>query len=159
VAAIIAVHQRFCPHQFESRVKGGGHRLIPVADGGKPKVRCVRFPERLGPETFCYLHFVLTGTDQWYIVYTNYRSEPDMEKQMIVRIDTELKERLSRLARNEGKTTSQMVRELIRDYVKERDIGAYVDELWRRIGAKLTSRGVRPADVSKAVAETRSKRG
>jgi predicted DNA-binding protein len=82
-----------------------------------------------------------------------------MEKQMIVRIDTELKERLSRLARNEGKTTSQMVRELIRDYVKERDIGAYVDELWRRIGAKLRSRGVRPADVSKAVAETRSKRG
>ena len=82
-----------------------------------------------------------------------------MEKQMIIRIDTELKDRLSRLARNEGKTTSQMVRELIRDYVKERDIGAYIDELWRRIGEKLTSRGVRSTDVRKAVAETRSKRG
>jgi predicted DNA-binding protein len=78
---------------------------------------------------------------------------------MIVRIDTELKDRLSRLARNEGKTTSQMVRELIRDYVKERDIGAYIDGLWSRIGAKLASRGVRPADINKAVAETRKKRG
>jgi len=82
-----------------------------------------------------------------------------MEKQMIVRIDSELKERLSRLARTQGKTTSQMVRELIRDYVKERDIGAYIDELWSRIGAKLTSRSVRPADINKAIAEVRKKRG
>jgi hypothetical protein len=77
---------------------------------------------------------------------------------MIVRIDTELKERLSRLARAEGKTTSQMVRELIRDYVKDRDIGAYIDALWSRIGAKLASRGVLPADINRAVAETRKKR-
>jgi len=82
-----------------------------------------------------------------------------MEKQMIVRIDTDLKERLSRLARNEGKTTSQMVRELIRDYVKEKDIGAYIDELWSRIGAKLDARGVRPADIKKAIAESRKRRG
>lgn len=78
---------------------------------------------------------------------------------MIVRIDTELKERLSRLARAEGKTTSQVVRELIRGYVKDRDIGAYIDGLWSRIGAKLASRGVRTADIGRAVAETRKKRG
>jgi hypothetical protein len=82
-----------------------------------------------------------------------------MDKQMIVRIDTELKERLSRLARAEGKTTSQMVRELVRDYVKNRDIGAYIDGLWRRIGGKLASRGVRPGDINRAVAESRKKRG
>ena len=82
-----------------------------------------------------------------------------MDKQMIVRIDTELKERLSRLARNEGKTTSQMVRELIRDYVKNRDIGAYIDGLWGRIGAKLAARGVRPADIKKAIAASRKRRG
>lgn len=82
-----------------------------------------------------------------------------MDKQMIVRIDTELKDRLSRLARNEGKTTSQMVRELIRDYVKERDIGAYIDGLWSRIGAKLAARGVRPADIKKAIAASRKRRG
>jgi predicted DNA-binding protein len=82
-----------------------------------------------------------------------------VDKQMIVRIDSELKDRLSRLARNEGKTASQMVREIIRDYIKERDIGAYIDELWSRIGTKFTSRGVRPADINKAIAETRKKRG
>jgi len=82
-----------------------------------------------------------------------------VEKQLIVRIDSELKDRLNRLARTQGKTTSQMVRELIRGYIKERDIGAYIDELWSRIGAKLTSCGVRPADINKAVAETRKKRG
>jgi Ribbon-helix-helix protein, copG family len=82
-----------------------------------------------------------------------------MEKQMIVRIDTELKERLRRLARAEGKTTSQMVRELVRDYVKERDIGAYIDGLWDRIGTKLTSRGIRPSAIEGAIGETRIKRG
>lgn len=82
-----------------------------------------------------------------------------MDKQMIVRIDSELKDRLSRLARNEGKTASQMVREIIRDYIKQRDIGAYIDELWSRIDTKLTARGVRPADINKVIAETRKKRG
>jgi predicted transcriptional regulator len=82
-----------------------------------------------------------------------------MEKQMIIRIDMELKDRLSRLARAEGKTSSQIVRELIRDYVKDRDIAAYIDGLWTRIGAKLAARGVRPPDINKAIAESRKKRG
>jgi len=82
-----------------------------------------------------------------------------METQMIIRIDPDLKERLSRLARAEGKTTSQMVRELIRDYIKERDVGAYIDGLWDRIGKKLAARGARAADINKIVAETRKRRG
>lgn len=82
-----------------------------------------------------------------------------MADQMMIRIDADLKDRLSRLARAEGKTTSQMVRELVRAYVKERDIAAYIDGLWDRIGAKLTARGARPADVRKAVADARKGRG
>lgn len=66
-----------------------------------------------------------------------------------------LKKELERLARAEGKTTSKMVRELIRDYVKQRDIGAYIDGLWDRIGAKLKARGARPADVDKAIEHAR----
>ncbi len=46
-----------------------------------------------------------------------------MTTQMIVRIDREVKQRFSKLARVEGKTWSQMMRELIEDYIKERDIG------------------------------------
>jgi len=82
-----------------------------------------------------------------------------VETQMIIRLDPELKERLNRLARAEGKTTSQMVRELISDYLKERDIGAYVDSLWDRIGGKLSVRGVRPADINRVIVETRKSRG
>ncbi|NWG02881.1 MAG: ribbon-helix-helix protein, CopG family [Syntrophaceae bacterium] len=81
-----------------------------------------------------------------------------MTTQMIVRIDSEVKERFNKLARVEGKTSSQMVRELIEDYIKERDIGNYVDDLWGRIGGKLRSRGVKQRDVNKAIREARKSR-
>ncbi len=78
-----------------------------------------------------------------------------MTTQMIIRIDPEVKVKLSKLARMEGKTTSQMVRELIEDYTRDRDIGAYIDDLWDRIGGKLKSRGVRQRDIDKAIKEVR----
>lgn len=78
--------------------------------------------------------------------------------QMIIRMDPELKDKLNRLARTEGKTTSQMVRELIEDYIKEHDIGSYIDNLWSRVGKKLKSRGVMPASVEKAIKDVRKKR-
>lgn len=82
-----------------------------------------------------------------------------MSTQMIIRIPSEVKERLSKLARVEGKTTSQMVRELIEEYIKDRDISSYIDDLWNRIGGKLRSKGVTPRDIEKAIKETRRKRG
>ncbi len=84
--------------------------------------------------------------------------EVDMATQMIIRMDPELKEKLNRLARTEGKTTSQMVRELIEDYIKEHDIGSYIDNLWDRVGRKLKSKGATPAAVSKAVKDVRKDR-
>jgi predicted DNA-binding protein len=82
-----------------------------------------------------------------------------MTTQMIVRIDREVKQRFSKLARVEGKTSSQMMRELIEDYIKERDIGTYVDDLWSRIGGKLKSKGVKQRDISRAIKEARKSRG
>jgi len=81
-----------------------------------------------------------------------------MTTQMIVRIDSEVKERFNKLARVEGKTSSQMVRELIEGYIKERDIGVYIDDLWGRIGGKLRSKGVEQRDVNKAIREARKSR-
>ena len=78
-----------------------------------------------------------------------------MADQLLIRIDPELKERLERLSRAEGKTTSRMVRELIRDYVKERDIAGYIDGLWERIGKKLGARGVKASDVDGAISKVR----
>jgi hypothetical protein len=95
-----------------------------------------------------------------YNIYEIYNvGGEQMRTQMIIRIDPEVKVKLSRLARMEGKTTSQMVRELIEDYTKERDIGIYIDDLWGRIGGKLKSKGVRQRDIDKAIREVRKSRG
>jgi len=75
--------------------------------------------------------------------------------QLMIRIDPDLKKSLDRLSRAEGKTTSRMVRELIRDYIKDRDIAAYIDGLWDRIGNKLAARGSRVSAVGDAVAKAR----
>jgi predicted DNA-binding protein len=78
---------------------------------------------------------------------------------MIIRIDEEMKKRLNRLARVEGKTTSEMVRDLIEEYIEEHDISRYIDDLWDRMGRKLKAKGVTPATVRKAVKEARRKHG
>ena len=80
-----------------------------------------------------------------------------MATQMIIRIDPEIKDRLNKLARVEGKTISKMVRELIEEYIKERDISAYIDDLWNRIGVKLRSRRTKISDIDRAIKEVRKK--
>jgi len=80
-----------------------------------------------------------------------------MTTQMVIRIDDEVKNRLNRLARSEGKTTSEIVRTLIEEHIKERNIGAYIDDLWGRIGRKLKSKGVTPAVIDKAIKAARKK--
>jgi predicted DNA-binding protein len=82
-----------------------------------------------------------------------------MSTQMIIRIDSDVKNRLNKLARIEGKTTSEMVRGLIEEYIKERDIGAYIDDLWNRTGKKLQSKGVSLATINKAINASRNKQG
>ena len=81
-----------------------------------------------------------------------------MSTQMIVRIDPELKTKVNTIAKTEGKSISEVVRELLEDYVKDRDIGLYIDDLWERIGAKLESRGFDPKDIKSAIQEVRTKK-
>ena len=81
-----------------------------------------------------------------------------MSTQMIIRIESEIKNKVSSLAKAEGKTTSEVVRELLEDYVRNRDIGAYIDGLWGRIGMKLSSRGVRPGDIDRVIQEVRARK-
>jgi len=77
---------------------------------------------------------------------------------MIVRIDPELKTKVNNLAKTEGKSISEVVRELLEDYVRDRDIGLYIDDLWKRIGAKLESRGFGPKDIRRVIQEVRTKK-
>lgn len=78
-----------------------------------------------------------------------------MAEQLLIRMDPELKRKLARLATREGKTSTQVVRDLIEDYVKKRDVASYIDALWERIGQRLNSAGVTAGDVAKAVREVR----
>jgi len=77
---------------------------------------------------------------------------------MIVRIDPELKTKVNNLAKAEGKSISKVVRELLEDYVKDRDIGLYIDDLWKRISTKLESRGFGPKDIKRVIQEVRTKK-
>jgi len=53
-----------------------------------------------------------------------------MTTQMIVRIDPDLKAKVNSFAKIEGKNVSEIVRELLEEYVKTRDIDSYIDNLW-----------------------------
>ena len=81
-----------------------------------------------------------------------------MTTQMIVRINPELKNKVNSLAKAEGKSVSEVVRELLEDYVKNRDIGLYIDDLWQRIGDKLVSRKIGPKEIRRAIQEVRAKK-
>ena len=81
-----------------------------------------------------------------------------MTTQMMIRIDSELKSKVSTLAKAEGKNVSEVVRELLKDYIRDRDIGLYIEDLWNRIGSKLTSHGLRSRDIPKIIKEVRAKK-
>ena len=81
-----------------------------------------------------------------------------MSTQMIVRIKPELKSKVNTLAKAEGKSVSEVVRELLEEYVKNRDIGLYIDDLWQRIGDKLAARKIGPKDIQRAIQEARAKK-
>ena len=80
-----------------------------------------------------------------------------MTTQMIVRIDPDLKAKVNNFAKVEGKSVSEVVRELLEEYVKTRDIDSYIDNLWDRIGGKLASGGVGPKDVMRVIRDVRTK--
>ena len=79
-----------------------------------------------------------------------------MSTQMIVRVDSSLKSKASQLAKAEGKSLSELVRELLVNYTKERDMSAYIDGLWDRIGEQFARNGVRERDIEKAIKQVRS---
>ena len=78
-----------------------------------------------------------------------------MTTQMIIKIDAELKDKVANIALSERKNLSEVVRELLENYVNERDIELYIDGLWLNIGKKMTSKGVTSENVEYAVKKAR----
>jgi predicted DNA-binding protein len=81
-----------------------------------------------------------------------------MSTQMIVRVNPELKNKVNTLAKGEGKSISEVVRELLEEYVKNRDIGLYIDDLWQRIGKKLIIRKIGSKEIQRAIREVRARK-
>ena len=79
-----------------------------------------------------------------------------MTSQLIIRLDNDLKVKVSKVARSESKTTSQVVRELLQNYVAERDIEGFIDGLWNRIGEKLKSLDIDVKDVDRVISDVRT---
>ncbi len=81
-----------------------------------------------------------------------------MGAQMIIRVDPELKERVSALAKAEGKNVSEVVRELLKAYIKERDLSGYIDDLWNRIGGKMRKKGMDRRRVNEVIRQVRAEK-
>lgn len=79
-----------------------------------------------------------------------------MATQMIIRIDPFLKEKVSNLARKEGKNLSELVRELLEKYARERDMGAYIENLWDKIGRRLSEKNISQTDIDGIIQKVRS---
>ena len=79
-----------------------------------------------------------------------------MKKQLIIRIDEELKSKFSKIARIEGKTASEKIMELVSAYTAENDFATAVDNLWDRISERIESSGFKPEDIDRKIKGTRS---
>ena len=80
-----------------------------------------------------------------------------MTTQMMIRIDSAVKDRFMRLVRREGKTASQAIRDVLESYVEEHDIASYVDDLWGRMGRRMKAKKVTPKKIIKAIQDVRRK--
>lgn len=75
--------------------------------------------------------------------------------QLTVRIDDDLKGHLQNLARQEGKSTSDVVRSLVQRYVQDRDRGAALRALWEQMRQRAEEAGAAPRDVEGAIESVR----
>ena len=78
-----------------------------------------------------------------------------MLKQMIIRIEEDKRNKLKVLARTEGKTSSDVIRALVDEYILSRDMGSYIDDLWQRIGQRLRIKGMHLKDIDSVIREVR----
>ena len=78
-----------------------------------------------------------------------------MEKQMVVRINEDIKKKFYKVARMEGKTASEKIREMIEEYVRENDLSTVVDNLWERVSKKIAAKGYGERDIDTAIEEVR----
>jgi predicted transcriptional regulator len=75
--------------------------------------------------------------------------------QLTVRIDDDLKGHLQNLARQEGKSTSDVVCSLVERYVQDRDRGTALRSLWDRMQQNAEEVGTTQEEVEEAIRAVR----
>jgi predicted DNA-binding protein len=73
--------------------------------------------------------------------------EECMQSQMIIRVDSNTKSKFQKIARMEGKTTSEKLREMMKDYIAQKDFAAAVDRVWDKITIEFKKRGIAESDI------------
>ncbi len=81
-----------------------------------------------------------------------------MTVQTIIRLDEKTKKKLTKLAKAEGKNNSQVIRELIQNYIEERDMESYIDDLWNRMRQNFKEKKITQKDIERAIREVRAKK-
>jgi hypothetical protein len=79
-----------------------------------------------------------------------------MESQLIVRIDSKVKDKFRSAVRIEGKTASEKVREMVEEYVREHSMEEGMKSLWDEIGQSLKKKGYKESDVKKMIRKVRT---
>jgi hypothetical protein len=79
-----------------------------------------------------------------------------MTTQMIIRVEADLKNKIHQLAKAEGKNLSELVRELLENYTKERDMSTYIDTLWGKISNNLSKNHISRENIEDAIKQVRS---
>ncbi len=82
-----------------------------------------------------------------------------MTTQMIIRIDDNFKNKISQLAKKEGKNLSELVRELLTKYTQDNGMASHIDNLWDNISNQFQSTGVLVSDIDAAIKVVRSYNG
>jgi predicted DNA-binding protein len=79
-----------------------------------------------------------------------------MQSQLIIRVDPNTKNKFQKIVRMEGKTTSEKIREMMNDYIAQKDFSAAVDRVWDKITTEFKKRGITDDDIEKAIKEVRA---
>jgi len=81
-----------------------------------------------------------------------------MTSQLVVRLNKDQKERFQQIARMEGKSSSDVLREMVDKYIDERDAMKRFEELWDSIGKQLKENGITEEDIKKEIKAYRKER-
>ncbi len=78
-----------------------------------------------------------------------------MQTQLIIRVDADLKNKVSQLAAAEGKNLSETMRELMIQYVRDRDRKGYIMALWDELGKEARARGFAEQEIDSIIQQVR----